>query len=57
MKELVMRMLPLVLGAISPQLRKNLETWLNNLEAEAKKTENEWDDMFVAALKIVLLGK
>lgn len=57
MKELLFRMIPLVLGVISPELRKNLETWLNNLEAEAKKTPNDWDDYFVAALKIVLLGK
>lgn len=57
MKELLLRFLPLVLGVISPEIRKNLEIWLNNLEAEAKKTANEWDDYFVAALKIVLLGK
>lgn len=57
MKELLLRFIPLVLGVISPELRKNIETWLNNLEAEAKKTVNPWDDYFVAALKFVLLGK
>lgn len=52
-----MQFLPLVLNVISPELRKNLESWLNNLEEQAKKTPNEWDDYFVAALKAVILGK
>jgi len=57
MKELLLRLLPLILGVLSPEFRRQLETWLNNLEAEAKKTSNDWDDYFIAALKVILLGK
>lgn len=57
MKELLLRFIPLVLGVVSPQIRKCLEDFLNQMEAEAKKTANDWDDYLVAALKVILLGK
>lgn len=39
---------------MSPDLRKNLEAFVNQLEVTAKKTANEWDDVFVAVLKTLL---
>ena len=57
MLELLLSFIPLVLSVISPELRKSLVTFLDNLEVEAKKTTNKWDDYLVAALKIILLGK
>lgn len=57
MRELLLRFIPLVIKMVSPQIRKGLEDWITQQEIEAKKTENDWDDYFVAALKFVLLGK
>lgn len=57
MKEWFIRMLELMFTVISPALRKDIETWILQLEASAKKTENPWDDMFVAVLKSILLDK
>jgi len=49
-------LITLIVTVISPELRKQLETLLNNLEESAKKTPNLWDDMFVIMLKSILLG-
>ncbi|GAI52403.1 unnamed protein product [marine sediment metagenome] len=57
MNDWIMRLFGLVVTVISPELRKGLEVWLNELEARAKKTPNPWDDVFVGILKSVLLNK
>lgn len=57
MNDWIMRLFSLVVTVISPELRKGLETWLNQLEESAKKTPNPWDDVFVGILKSVLLVK
>lgn len=57
MKELLIRFIPLVLSVISPELRKFLEEMLNTMETKAKTTPNPWDDYFVAALRVILLGE
>lgn len=57
MNEWIMRLFGLVVTVISPELRTGLEAWLNKLEADAKKTPNPWDDVFVGILKSVLLVK
>lgn len=57
MLELLMRFLPLVLRVVSPELAKELGTFLDNLEAKAKETANPWDDYFVAALRTILKGQ
>jgi len=56
MNEWILRLIKLILGVTSPELRKALEQWLGNLEAEAKKTQNPWDDILVGMLKTLLLG-
>lgn len=57
MNEWIFRLIGLVVTVASPELRKSLEQWLNILEENAKKTANPWDDILVAMLKTLLLGK
>ena len=57
MNEWILRLIGLVVNVASPELRKLIEQWLTNLESQAKKTANPWDDVLVAMLKTVLLGK
>ncbi len=44
-----------ILKQISPELRKALIEFVNRLEADAKKTANPWDDIFVGLIKLVLV--
>jgi len=57
MNEWIFRLIGLIIAVASPELRKNLETWLNDLEKQAAKTSNPWDDILVAMLRTILLGK
>jgi len=57
MNEWILRLIGLIVGVASPELRKVLEDWITTLEAQAKKTANPWDDILVALLKTLLLGK
>jgi len=57
MNNWILRLITMVVTVMSPELRKGLEDWLNQLEVQAKKTENPWDDILVAMLKTVLLNK
>ncbi len=56
MNEWILRLIALIVGVASPEIRKMLEQWLNQLEAQAKKTANPWDDVLVALLKTLILG-
>ena len=57
MNEWILRLIGLVVTVASPELRAMLTEWLQTLEANAKKTANPWDDILVAMLKTLLLGK
>ncbi|MBA7546028.1 hypothetical protein ES705_38411 [subsurface metagenome] len=57
MNEWLLRLIGMIVNVASPELRKVLEEWLTNLETQAKKTSNPWDDILVAMLKSLLLGK
>lgn len=57
MNEWILRLISLVVTVASPELRQGLEGWLDGLETQAKKTANPWDDILVAMLKTLLLGK
>jgi len=57
MNEWILRLIGMIFSVASPELRKGLEQWLDNLEAQAKKTSNPWDDILVGLLKQLLLGK
>jgi len=56
MNEWILRLITLVVTVASPELRKMLSEWLGQLEANAKKTANPWDDILVGMLKTLLLG-
>jgi len=56
MNEWILRLIGLIIGVASPELRKMLEQFLNQLEQQAKATKNPWDDILVAMLKQLLLG-
>ncbi len=57
MNEWILRLIGLVVTVASPELRAMLTEWLQTLEANAKKTANPWDDILVAMLKTLMLGK
>jgi len=56
MNEWILRLIGLVVTVASPELQKALEQWLGQLEEQAKKTANPWDDILVGMLKTLLLG-
>jgi len=57
MNEWIFRLIGLIIAVASPELRKGLEEWLNTLEKQAQATNNPWDDILVAMLRTILLGK
>jgi len=57
MNEWILRLITLVVTVASPELRKGLEGWLAQLDEQAKKTANPWDDILVGMLKSILLGQ
>ena len=57
MNEWILRLIGLIFSVASPELRKMLEEWLAQLEAQAKKTSNPWDDILVGMLKTLLMGQ
>ena len=57
MKDWFARLVGMVITVISPALKKDIETWILQLEVSAKKTENPWDDIFVGLLKSIILNK
>jgi len=57
MDKWILLIITLIVPVVSPELRKMLTEWITQLEIQAKKTANKWDDVLVAMLKSVLLGK
>lgn len=57
MDDWIMRLIHMVVTVVSPELRDGIAQWVNELDAQAKKTSNPWDDIFVAVLKSVLFVK
>lgn len=57
MNEWILRLIGLVVTVASPELRQMLTEWIETLEINAKNTANPWDDILVAMLKTLLLGK
>ena len=53
----IFRLIGLVIGVVSPEIRTGVSALLNKLEEQARQTENPWDDMLVAMLKQVMTGK
>ena len=57
MNEWIFRLIGLIVAVASPELRKALKEWLDILEKKAEETPNPWDDILVAMLRTILLGK
>lgn len=57
MNQWIFRLIGLIIAVASPELRKGLDEWLTTLEKQAAKTDNPWDDILVAMLRTILLGK
>lgn len=51
MTKLLVRLLPMILSVVSPEIKQALVEFLDLMEERAKKTANPWDDMLVALLK------
>jgi len=56
MNDWILKLIGLIFSVASPELRKMLEQWIGQLEAQAKNTKNPWDDVLVALLKQLILG-
>jgi len=54
MEKILFKILAAVLKAISPQVRALIVVFIENLEVEAPKTPNPWDDLLVLVLKVLL---
>jgi len=54
MNEILFRLIGLIVKVISPELRVRLLKYIAQLEADAKETTNDWDDILVVILKAVL---
>ena len=54
MDKILARFIPLILSVISPEIKKLVADFLVQLEANAKKTPNPWDDMLVDLLKTII---
>lgn len=54
MNNWLIQLIAQVFIVMSPQLREQLKQTVLKMEADAKKTENVWDDIFVGVLKSIL---
>lgn len=54
MESWILRMIILVVGAASPEIRENVKTWVADLAEKAKATPNPMDDILVGLLKTLL---
>lgn len=57
MEKILFKILAAVLKAISPQIRALIVAFVKNLEVEAPKTPNPWDDLLVLVLKVLLAAE
>lgn len=54
MNKLLEKLIPLLLTVMSPEIKKAVAQFVLQLEEQAAKTPNPWDDMFVAILKSII---
>ena len=57
MDKWIFRLIGLVVGVASPEIRKGATDLLDDLEKRAKATPNPWDDMLVGMLKQIMTGE
>ena len=56
MEKYLLSLIRLLLTVLSPEIREAIVSFLNELEKQADKTVNEWDDLIVVMLKRLLFG-
>lgn len=54
MNEWILRMITLIVGAASPEIRESVKELIARLDEKAKATPNPIDDVLVGLLKVVL---
>jgi hypothetical protein len=54
MTELLIGMLPKLLGNVTPELRRALRSLVDTLREKARTTPNPYDDIAVATLAVLL---
>lgn len=54
MNEWILRIVTMVFGVMTPELRNSMIAFVKTMETNAKKTPNPWDDIFVGVLKSIL---
>lgn len=54
MNDWIFRMITLVVGAASPEIRESVTSLIKALDERAKATPNPIDDVFVGLLKVIL---
>ena len=54
MNEWLLRIISMVFSVMTPELRESMVAFVNTMTANAKKTPNTWDDIFVDVLKSIL---
>jgi len=50
----IIKLIKLLWSQVSPQLRELIVSFVKTLEEKAKETENEWDDLAISILKMIL---
>ena len=53
-KEWILKILVDILVKASPEIKKIIADFVNHLEEKADKTENDWDNLAVHLLKMLL---
>lgn len=54
MNSILLRLLPLLIGQISPIILKEIDLWIIDMQKKSKETENPFDDLlfdFLAQLR------
>lgn len=54
MSKWLWKLLEMILTVASPQIRESFCSMLDNLEQQAKETDNPWDDVLVGLAKTIL---
>jgi len=54
MNNWLLQTIVMVFSVITPELRNRLIEFINQLEADAKKTPNPWDDIFIGVVRSIL---
>jgi len=54
MNKIIEKLLPLILTVLTPEIKKAVAQFVLQLDEQAKKTPNPWDDIFVDILKGII---